>query len=186
MLERLKLIEERYNELDRLLGQPEVVSDRQQLQALGKERAGIEDLVAQYREYRSVSHSLEETRAMLDSGLEPEMLTLVKGEIESLKSHQEGLLQQLNLALMPRDANDKKDVIVEIRAGAGGNEAGLFAADLFRMYARYAQGKGGDASKWLEMHGGRSMVVDVPSSHRADHGEVGHATGCRIPEAVPH
>ena len=142
MLERLKLIEERYDELDRLLGQPEVVSDRQQLQALGKERAGIEDLVAKYREYKSVSHSLEETRAMLDSGLEPEMLTLVKGEIESLKSHQESLLQQLNLALLPRDANDKKDVIVEIRAGAGGNEAGLFAADLFRMYARYAQGKG--------------------------------------------
>jgi len=109
---------------------------------LGKERAGIEDLVAKYREYRSVSHSLEETRAMLDSGLEPEMLTLVKGEIESLKSHQEDLLQQLNLALLPRDANDKKDVIVEIRAGAGGNEAGLFAADLFRMYTRYAQGKG--------------------------------------------
>ena len=123
---------------------PEVASDLEQLQMLAKERASIENLVKLYKQYKATSKSLQETRAMLDDGLDEDMAALVKQEIASLESQQEHQLQELKLALLPKDASDEKDIIMEIRAGAGGDEAGLFAADLYRMYSRYAQSKGWD------------------------------------------
>ncbi len=144
MWERLEQIEKRYQELDQQIALPEVASDPKQLQVLAKERASIEDLVTKYRQYKATARSLEETRAMLNDGLDEDMAALVKQEIDSLESQQEHQLQELKLALLPKDANDERDIIMEIRAGAGGEEAGLFAADLFRMYSRYAQSKGWD------------------------------------------
>jgi peptide chain release factor 1 len=144
MLDQLKRIEKRYQEINRELARPEVTSDLKQLQALAQEKAGIEGLVTRYREYKATARSLEETRAMLDDGPDEAMAALVKQEIESLESQLDRLLLELKLALLPKDANDDKDIIMEIRAGAGGDEAGLFAADLFRMYSRYAQSKGWD------------------------------------------
>ena len=142
MLNQLERIEERYQELNQQIAMPEVASDPKQLQVLARERASIEGLITKYREYKTTAKSLEETRAMLGDGLDEEMAVLVKQEIESLESRREHLLQELRLALLPKEANDKRDIIMEIRAGAGGDEAGLFAADLFRMYSRYAQAKG--------------------------------------------
>jgi peptide chain release factor 1 len=142
MLDKLKEIEKRYEELEQQIASPEIVSDPQQLQKLAQERAAIEELVTMYREYQEVARSLEETRAMLDDSPEEDMAELVWQEITKLESRQENLLGELKLALLPRDANDERDIIMEIRAGAGGDEAGLFAADLFRMYSRYAQNKG--------------------------------------------
>ena len=142
MWDRLEQIESRYQELDRQIANPEIATDQKQLQALAQEKAGIEGLVTKYREYKATSRQLEETRAMLASGLDEEMSTLAKQEIENLEARLERQLQGLKLALLPKDANDEKDIIMEIRAGAGGDEAGLFAADLFRMYTRYAQSKG--------------------------------------------
>jgi len=141
MWDRLEQIERRYQELNEQIAMPEVASDPKRLQTLAQERAGIESLVTKYREYKATSKALEETRAMLHDGLDEEMTVLAKQEIASLESQQEHLLQELKLALLPTDANDEKDIIMEIRAGAGGDEAGLFAADLFRMYSRYAQSK---------------------------------------------
>ena len=142
MFDQLERIEKRYQELERRMAVPEVASDLKQLQALAQEKAGIEDVVTKYREYKAASKSLEETKAMRIEGLDEEMNELVKQEIESLESKLDNLSQELKLALVPKDANDERDIIVEIRAGAGGDEAGLFAADLFRMYTRYAQSKG--------------------------------------------
>jgi peptide chain release factor 1 len=142
MLDRLEGIEKRYQELDEQMSLPEVASDLKQLQALAQEKASIEDMVTKYREYKATSKSLEETRTMLGDGLDEEMTALVKQEIENLELQQDHLLQELKIALLPKDPNDEKDIIMEIRAGAGGDEAGLFAADLFRMYSRYAQTKG--------------------------------------------
>ncbi|MFC1995781.1 peptide chain release factor 1 [Chloroflexota bacterium] len=141
MLNRLERVEKRYQELNQQMAMPEVISDPKRLQILAQEKASIEDLVTKYREYKSTSKSLEETKAMLSDGSDEEMKTLVKQEIENLESRLDQLLQELKLALLPKDDNDKKDIIMEIRAGAGGDEAGLFAADLFRMYSRYAQSK---------------------------------------------
>jgi len=142
MLDQLEIIDKRYQELNEQMATPEVASDLKQLQVLAQERASIESLVANYRKYKATSKSLEETRAMLSDGLDEEMTALVKQEIEKLESQQDHLLQELKLALLPKDPNDGKDIIMEIRAGAGGDEASLFASDLFRMYSRYAQSKG--------------------------------------------
>jgi len=142
LLNQLEKVEKRYQELDRQIASPEVASDLKQLQMLAKERASVGNLVTKYRQYKATARSLEETRVMLNDGLDEDMATLVRQEIEDLKSQQEHLLQELKLALLPKDANDERDIIMEIRAGAGGDEAGLFAADLARMYSRYAQSKG--------------------------------------------
>ncbi len=142
MLGQLERIEKRYQELNRQIALPEVASDRKQLQTLAQERASIERLVTKYRQYKKASKELEDVKAMHIVGRDEDMATLVKQEIESLGSQLDHLLQELKLALLPKDANDKRDIIMEIRAGAGGDEAGLFAADLFRMYSRYAQSKG--------------------------------------------
>ncbi len=142
MLDRLESIDRRYTELNELMSQPEVASDFDKLQNLAREQASIEELVTKYRGYKATLKNLEETQAMLAQGLDEEMAELAKGEVESLEEQRDRLLQQIKGALLPHDPADVKDVIVEIRAGAGGEEAGLFAADLFRMYARYASAKG--------------------------------------------
>ncbi len=142
MWDKLEQIDKRYQELEEQIAMPEIASDPKQLQKLAQERASIESVVTKYREYKATSKSLAETRAMLKGRLDEEMTTLVKQEIENLESQLEHLLGELKLALLPKDDSDKRDIIMEIRAGAGGDEAGLFAADLFRMYSRYAQSKG--------------------------------------------
>jgi peptide chain release factor 1 len=142
MWDKLEQIEKRYQELDRQMASPETASDVPRLQELAQEKAGIEDLVTVYRKYRAAEKSLEETRAMLGEKLDEDMAALVRQEIEGLESKLDQLDKQLKLALLPTDPNDKRNIIMEIRAGTGGDEAGLFAADLFRMYSRYAQAKG--------------------------------------------
>ncbi len=142
MLDQLEKIEKRYQELEQQIAKPEIVSDLKQLQALAQERASLENIVRKYRKYKDTANTLEETRGMLTKELDEGMKALVVQEIESLGSQSEHQLQELKLALLPRDANDDRDIIMEIRAGTGGEEAGLFAADLFRMYSRYAQARG--------------------------------------------
>lgn len=142
MLERLESIEKRYEELNELMAQPEIALDFEKVQNLARERANLEDVVTRYREYKAIMKSLEDTQAMLNQKLDEDMTALAKEEMESLQSKRGHLLQELKVALLPRDPADKKDVIVEIRAGAGGEEAALFAASLFRMYSRYATNKG--------------------------------------------
>ena len=142
MWDKLEQIDKRYQELGEQIAMPEIATDPKQLQKLAQERASIEDVVTKYQEYRATSKALAETRAMLNDGLDEEMTSLAKQEIESLEEKLDHQLEELKLALLPKDENDKRDIIMEIRAGAGGDEAGLFAADLFRMYSRYAQSKG--------------------------------------------
>ncbi|MHC1578951.1 MAG: peptide chain release factor 1 [Dehalococcoidia bacterium] len=141
MFEKLELIRKRYDELGRLLAQVEIATDRRRLQELSKERAALEDIVGMYQEYKAMSKEMAELEALLGSHGEAEMMALVREEMAKVKEKRSELLRQLRLALMPKDPNDDRDVIVEIRAGAGGEEASLFAGDLFRMYSRYAQTK---------------------------------------------
>jgi len=142
MFEKLELIQKRYDELSQLLAQPEIATNPRRLQELGKEKAALEDVVGIYQEYKAKSKELVELEALLNSQADTEMAALIREEASKLKEQQNALLRRLKLSLMPKDPNDDKDVIVEIRAGAGGEEASLFAADLFRMYSRYAQSKG--------------------------------------------
>jgi peptide chain release factor 1 len=139
MWEKLADVEARYEELNRLMADLEVVTKPELLRQYGQEAAELEELVQTYRHARKVSGQLADTRAMLDDSLDEEMLALVEDEISSLERQEAELTDQLQVLLLPKDPNDEKNVIVEIRAGTGGDEAGLFAADLYRMYVRYAE-----------------------------------------------
>ncbi|HRC63049.1 MAG TPA: PCRF domain-containing protein, partial [Dehalococcoidia bacterium] len=138
MFERLAEIEARYEEVTRLLADPDVVSDHRRLQELGRERSQLETVVALYRRYRDAQDALDDARALARDADE-EMRTLGREEEDRLVAELAQLDQDLKLALLPRDPADDKDVIVEIRGGTGGEEAALFAADLYRMYQRYAE-----------------------------------------------
>jgi len=141
MIEKLEQLEKKYEELTHQMASPEVLADPKQLQSIAKERASLEDIVTKFADYKATMKSLEETRAMLAENLDAEMASLVKEEIKNLLEKKERLFEELKMDLIPKDPNDEKDVIMEIRAGTGGDEAALFAADLFRMYSRYAQEK---------------------------------------------
>src|SRR4030043_1254933 len=165
MFNRLEIIEKRYEELNQLIAQPELSTNPARLQALAQEQASLENTVTKYRQYKAVSKTLQETQAMLDDGLEPDMIPMVKEEIANLKKQQDNILQDLKLSLLPKDSHQDKDVIMEIRAGTGGEEASLFAADLFRMYSRYAQNKGwqGDIidSNQTELGGFKEIIFEI-------------------------
>lgn len=139
MLDKLATIEERYIELGEKVMDMEVINDRELFQKLMKEHADIEPIVFKYREYVETRDSLEEAKEMLRDKLEDEMKELVKEEIKDLETSLEAIEEELRVLLIPKDPNDHKNVIVEIRGGAGGDEAALFAGVLFRMYSRYAE-----------------------------------------------
>ena len=142
MLDKLAAVEARYEQLNRLMADPEVATNPDLLRQYGQEAAELEELVQTYRRFQNVTDQLGDTRTMLDDGLDDEMLALVQDEIATLEQQEAELTDRLQLLLLPKDPNDEKNVIVEIRAGAGGDEAGLFAADLYRMYSRYAETRG--------------------------------------------
>ena len=139
MWDKLKKAEDRFVEIEEEISRPDVSTNPDMLQKLGRERAGLEDLVNLYREYKKAEASLEETKGMLDDDVDNEMRDMVRQEIEKLEIKRETLTESIKEALIPVDENDEKNIIMEIRGGAGGDEAALFAADLFRMYSRYAQ-----------------------------------------------
>ncbi|MDI3339018.1 MAG: peptide chain release factor 1 [Sphaerobacter sp.] len=138
---KLDELEARYDELDRLLADPEVATSPEKLAAYGRERADLEEVVTAYRARKRIDAELEEAEALLHSG-DPELEELAEEELKRLRAERERLDEQIRLLLVPKDPNDEKDVIVEIRAGTGGEEAALFAADLFRMYTQYAEKRG--------------------------------------------
>ncbi|MGC8826434.1 MAG: peptide chain release factor 1 [Anaerolineae bacterium] len=142
MLEKLAKIEERYEELGRLMAEPAVVSDPDKLIAYAHERAELEEIVEAFRAYKALLEEIEKTRQLLRETDDPELEALARDELEALEKRERELDKQLKQLLLPKDPRDEKNVIVEIRAGAGGDEAGLFAADLFRMYSRYAEKHG--------------------------------------------
>jgi peptide chain release factor 1 len=128
--------------LTRYLADPEVLSDPEKVRRYGQERVQLEGVVGKYRQYKALESELASTRGMLEEDLEPEMTELVQLELQELEEEREALLEEMRLLLLPKDPYEEKDVIVEIRAGTGGEEATLFAADLYRMYARYAENHG--------------------------------------------
>ena len=161
MWDRLAQIEKRYEDIIAEMSRPEVSSDRQRIMRLAQEKSAIDDVVSLYRDHKATVASLEETRRMLDSEADADMAAMVKQEIHSLEEKRVRFEEQLKYALLPRDPNDERNVILEIRAGTGGDEAGLFAADLFRMYTRYGQTRGWDVE-----------VIDASESSAAGYKEV--------------
>jgi peptide chain release factor 1 len=141
MFQRIKDIEKRYEELERLLSDPAVIANRSEYQKLAKEHSDLTSLIEAFRDYEITGRQLDEAQQMLREGDE-ELREMAKEEIPQLKARVEELERRITVLLLPKDPNDEKNVILEIRAGTGGDEAGLFAADLFRMYARFAEMSG--------------------------------------------
>ncbi|MFN3374723.1 MAG: peptide chain release factor 1 [Chloroflexus sp.] len=141
MFDKLAAVAARYDELTELMAQPEVATNVTLLQQYAREQRELEDVVAAYRAYQATVRAIDEAEAMLDES-DPELRALAQEELETQRKRLAELEEQLKLLLLPRDPNDSKDVIMEIRQGEGGDEAALFAADLFRMYTRFAESKG--------------------------------------------
>jgi len=164
-IDRLEELVARYQELERLMAQPEVATNYARLQELGKERASLEEVVSLYRRYRAVEKELAGARSLAEDSAEPELQELARQEVASLKANREEVERQLRLALLSKDPNDERSVIVEVRAGTGGMEASLFAADLHRMYTRYALSRGWEVelvdSSPSELGGFKEVVFEV-------------------------
>ena len=142
MQERLQAIEQRYDELDSLMADPEISTDYTRIQAFAKEQASIRAVVELSRDYRDAHSQLDEARALIREESDPDMIALAREEEAELQANIENIEENLRIELIPKDPNDEKNVILEIRAGTGGDEAGLFASDLYRMYTRFAQRNG--------------------------------------------
>jgi peptide chain release factor 1 len=142
MWNRLAAIESRFEELTAEMGRPEVAADYERLQTLARERAGLDQIVTLYREYRATEAALADARSMAAEGGDAELVALAKEEVAKLSERLAATEEQIKRALLPRDPLDERDVIVEVRAGTGGDEAALFAADLYRMYTRFAELQG--------------------------------------------
>ncbi|MFN8449713.1 MAG: peptide chain release factor 1 [Anaerolineae bacterium] len=141
MFDKLAATEARYGELERLLSDPEVISDYEKVAEYSKERSGLTEIVEAYRQYQRERDELDGARAMLDDESDADMRLMAQDEIARLEGSIAELEDRLKIMLLPKDPRDDKNVIMEIRAGAGGDEAGLFAADLFRMYSYYSEGR---------------------------------------------
>jgi peptide chain release factor 1 len=142
MFERLSQIEARYEELTRALASPEVIADSAKYQKTAKAHSELADIVEKYREYKDLIRGIAESKAVLADEKDPEMLAYAQEELDNLETRVAQVEADLKVLLLPKDPNDEKDVILEIRAGTGGDEATLFADEMFRMYSRYAEQQG--------------------------------------------
>lgn len=156
MFDQLAIVEERYEQLNEMLSDPDVVNDSDKLRKYSKEQAGLQKTVEVYRSYKSKKEELEDIEEMLKETSDKEEVDMLKEESASLKAELPEMEEELKILLIPKDPNDEKDVIVEIRAAAGGDEAAIFAGDLMRMYSKYA-----------EAYGFKTEIVEASES---DHG----------------
>ncbi|EEA84707.1 peptide chain release factor 1 [Peptacetobacter hiranonis] len=142
MLKKLGVLEDTYKDLTEKISDPEIINDQKVWQKYMKEHADLEPIIMKYREYKAVLDAIAESKEILQEESDEELRELAKMELSDMESQVEPLEEELKLLLVPKDPNDEKNVIVEIRGGAGGDEAALFAGDLLRMYSRYAERKG--------------------------------------------
>ncbi|MEC9490633.1 MAG: peptide chain release factor 1 [Halanaerobiales bacterium] len=206
--EKLDELLEKYQKLNSKLSDPEIINDSSRYQKLLRKHAKLKKIVEKYKEYKKVKQGIEEAEEMIELDDDPEVQELAEMEIQELKPKMERLEEKLPIMLLPDDPNDEKNVIVEIRSGAGGDEAALFAADLYRMYSRYAEnngwrvevmnanasGVGGykeiiftvegeDVFKHLKYESGVHRVQRVPSTESSGRIHTSTATVAVLPEA---
>jgi peptide chain release factor 1 len=141
LFDKLELVEDRFKELTGLLADPDIIARRSEFQKLAKEHSDLTELVEAYRRYRKVDEELEENKRLIEDK-DPEMRSMAREELSRLSGEQSEIAERLKILLLPKDPNDDKNIILEIRGGTGGEEAALFAGDLFRMYSRYAERRG--------------------------------------------
>ena len=187
MLNKLQGIKARYEELTHALSQPDAMKDQAAWRDMVKEHAQLEEIVAVFDEYTQTVQSAEDCKEMLTEHLEADMRELVHGELSELNAKAEELTEKLKVMLLPKDPNDDKNVIIEIRAGTGGEEAALFGADLLRMYQRYAERHGYKMEmlneNYTEMGGVKEVVLSLSS--RGAYSRMKYESGVHRVQRVP-
>ena len=161
IIEKLKEVKEKFDNINKELSDPAVISDRKRYVKLNRERSNLEDIVSAYSEYSQVINNINGNNEIIETADDPELKELAEAELEELSESKETLEEKIRVLLIPKDPNDDKNVIFEIRAGTGGDEAGLFAGDLFRMYSRYA-----------EIRGWKQELIDINDSQMGGMKEV--------------
>ncbi|WP_018394869.1 peptide chain release factor 1 [Bacillus sp. 37MA] len=187
MFDRLQAVEDRYDKLNELLSDPDVVNDPKKLRDYSKEQSNIQETVEAYREYKEVKAQYTDAKVMLDDKLDADMREMVKEEMNELEGQLTSLEARLKILLIPKDPNDDKNVIMEIRGAAGGDEAALFAGDLYRMYARFAE-----ANNWktdvIEAHatglGGYKEIIFMING-RGAYSKLKYENGAHRVQRVP-
>lgn len=164
MLNKLQAVEDKYMQLESMISDPDVIADMTKWQKYSREHANLGVIVEKFREYKEVRKGIDEAKEMFEEQLEDDFRKMVEAELTGLRVRQEALEAELPILLLPKDPNDEKSVIVEIRGGAGGDEAALFAGNLFRMYTRYA-----------EMQGWRAEILDASDTELGGFKEVSFA-----------
>jgi peptide chain release factor 1 len=184
LLERLANLEEKYEQLARLMGDPAVVSDQQRYRETAKSRHELEKVMTKYGEYKDVARQLRDSQALLEDA---EMRAMAREEVESLERRRDALLGELRALLLPKDPNDEKNVILEIRAGTGGEEASLFASELYRMYSRYAERRGWQLEVLTLSSTGLGGIKEVIAliSGRQVYSRLKHESGVHRVQRVP-
>jgi peptide chain release factor 1 len=187
LFEKLTQIEARYDELTRELSSPEILSDSARYQKLAKTNSELAEMVGKYREWKEIEKGLEGARQLAGESDDAEMKQMAQDEVRSLETRRDAVERDLKLLLIPKDPNDEKNVIVEIRAGTGGDEASLFAGELFRMYSRYAESQGWRAEV-LESSpspvGGVKEIVAAIQGHKV-YSKLKYESGVHRVQRVP-
>ncbi len=165
LFDKLDPVINRYHEIEESMADPEIAANFERVQELARERASLEDLVKIGGKYKELVNEIEDLKSLVHDGSDPELVLLAKEELETNQAMLEELTQSLRMALLPKNPNDERDVIIEIRAGTGGAEAGIFAADLYRAYTRYAQNQGWNVevmdSNPTEVGGFNKIVFEI-------------------------
>ena len=184
ILQRLADLEKKYEQLARQLSDPALVSDQDRYRQTAKAYSDLERTIARYREFREVERQIGDSRALL---LDEEFKTMARDELQTLESRREALLQELRSLLLPKDPNDEKNVILEIRAGTGGEEASLFAGELFRMYGRYAERRGWQVEVLSLSSSGLGGIKEVIAliSGKQVYSRLKHESGVHRVQRVP-
>jgi peptide chain release factor 1 len=168
MFQKLASLEERYKELARQLSDPNLVQDLKRFQKTARAHAELEEIVEEYRRYKSLDAAIRETRQLLHDEEDLELVKLARDELAELEEKVDVCTQKLRFLLIPKDPNDERDVILEIRAGTGGDEATLFAHEMFRMYSRYAESKGWKTEILSATHSGVGGIKEIIASISGD------------------
>jgi peptide chain release factor 1 len=187
VFDKLEKIVERFEEVQRLMGDPAVASDQHRLREMGKELRKLEPVVKAYSKYKKTQRDLQGSKELLESTNDPEMKSMAQEEYESAKAELSKLEEELKFLLVPEDPNDSKNFIMEIRAGTGGEEAALFAADLYRMYTRYSERKGWKVEllDWNETGKGGFKEIVMSVSGEGAYGVMKYESGVHRVQRVP-
>jgi peptide chain release factor 1 len=187
MFAKLEHLEEKYEELNKLISDPAIIQDHERWRNYMKSHAELAEVITVYREYKQVIGSIEETQELLRDEPDPEFRELAASELEMLESRAEQFRQRLRILLLPKDPSDAKNVIIEIRAGTGGDEAALFAGELLRMYLRYAERRGWRAemlsANETDLGGFREVIVLLEG--RGAYSELKFESGVHRVQRVP-